>query len=33
MWYLIEQLFWFLAIAFFVGICVGWVYSRHRVTR
>lgn len=27
MWYLIEQLFLFLLIAFIVGLVVGWVTS------
>ncbi len=27
MWYLIEQLFWFLLIAFVIGLIVGWVTS------
>lgn len=27
MWYLIEQLFWFLLIAFVIGLVVGWVTS------
>ena len=30
MWYLIEQLFLFLAIAFVVGLIVGWVTSEKK---
>lgn len=30
MWYLIEQMFWFLLIAFVVGLIVGWVTSRKK---
>ncbi len=27
MWYLIEQLAWLLAIAFVIGLMVGWIYA------
>lgn len=27
MWYLVEQLFWLLLIAFIVGLVVGWMTS------
>lgn len=27
MWYLVEQLFWLLLIAFVVGLVVGWMTS------
>jgi hypothetical protein len=30
MWYLIEQLFWFLLIAFVIGLIVGWVTSQKK---
>lgn len=30
MWYLIEQLFWFLLIAFVIGLIVGWVTSEKK---
>jgi len=30
MWYLIEQLFLFLVIAFVVGLIVGWVTSEKK---
>jgi len=30
MWYLIEQLFWFLLIAFVIGLIVGWVTSKKK---
>lgn len=32
MWYLIEQLFWFLLIAFVIGLIVGWVTSEKKPT-
>jgi hypothetical protein len=30
MWYLIEQLAWFLVIAFLIGLIVGWVTSKKK---
>ncbi len=30
MWYLIEQLFWFLLVAFVIGLIVGWVTSEKK---
>jgi len=30
MWYLIEQLFWFLLIAFVIGLIVGWITSQKK---
>ncbi len=30
MWYLASQLFWLLAIAFAIGIFVGWTTSGNR---
>ena len=30
MWYLIEQLFVFLVIAFVIGLIVGWVTSEKK---
>jgi hypothetical protein len=30
MWYLIEQLFWFLLVAFVIGMIVGWVTSEKK---
>jgi len=30
MWYLIEQLFLFLVIAFVIGLIVGWVTSEKK---
>lgn len=30
MWYLMEQLVWFLLVAFVVGLVVGWVTTTHK---
>jgi hypothetical protein len=30
MWYLMEQLVWFLLVAFVVGLVVGWVTTTRK---
>lgn len=31
MWYLVEQYFWFLILAFIIGLIVGWWTTQKRV--